>query len=122
VRGEVCAKHISALITGVLVNSKTANLWVSAATFRRDTAEKVSFILLNQFDLILTVVAVYFGFSELNPLMRFVVNIPVLLLVIKIALPLLIAWLVPGKLLWPSIALYAFIIIWNVKELLLLLL
>ena len=96
-----------------------ANLWDSAATFRRGTAEKTSFFLLNQFDLALTVLAIYLGVSELNPFVRYLVNIPVLLLVVKLAIPLLIAWLIPGKLLLPSIALLALAIIWNVKELLL---
>jgi len=94
----------------------TANLWGSAATFRRCTAEKASFVLLNQFDLTLTVLAVYLGLSELNPFIRHLVNIPILLLVIKLAFPLLIAWLIPGKLLLPSIALLTLVIIWNVKE------
>jgi hypothetical protein len=95
----------------------TANLWESTATFRHGTAEKASFILLNQFDLILTVLAVYLGFSELNPFIRYLVNIPILLLVFKLAIPLLIAWLIPGKLLLPPIALLALVTIWNVKEL-----
>ena len=94
-----------------------ANLWDSSATFRRCTAEKASFVLLNQFDLTLTVLAVYLGLSELNPLIRQLVNIPILLLVVKLALPLLIAWLIPGKLLLPSIALLTLIIVWNIKEL-----
>ena len=97
----------------------TANLWGSTATFRRCTAEKASFVLLNQFDLTLTVLAVYLGFSELNPFIRHLVNIPILLLVIKVAIPTLIAWLVPGKLLLPSIALLTLVTVWNVKELLL---
>ena len=95
----------------------TANLWDSSATFRRCTAEKASFVLLNQFDLTLTVLAIYLGLSELNPLIRQLVNIPILLLVIKLALPLLIAWLIPGKLLLPSIALLTLVIVWNIKEL-----
>lgn len=94
-------------------------MWDSTATFRLDTAEKASFIFLNQFDLILTLLALYLGFSELNPFVRFLVNIPVLLLVVKLAIPLLIAWLIPGKLLLPSIALLALAIIWNIKELVL---
>jgi hypothetical protein len=98
-----------------------ANLWDSAATFRRGTAEKVSFVLLNQFDLVLTVLAMSLGVPELNPFIRYLVNIPVLLLVVKLAIPLLIAWLIPGKLLLPSVVLLALTIIWNIKELLLLL-
>ena len=95
----------------------TANLWFSAATFRQCTAEKASFVLLNQFDLALTILAIYLGLTELNPLIRHLVNIPVLLLVVKLVIPLLIAWLIPGKLLLPSIAVLALAVIWNLKEL-----
>ena len=100
----------------------TANLWDSSATFRRCTIEKASFVLLNQFDLTLTILAMYLGFSELNPFIGYLVNIPILLLVVKLAIPLLIAWLIPGKLLLPSIALLALVAIWNIKELILFLL
>jgi uncharacterized membrane protein (DUF485 family) len=96
-----------------------ANLWDSSVTFRRSTVEKASFVLLNQFDLTLTVLAMYFGFSELNPFVKHLVNMPILLLVIKLVIPLIIAWLIPGKLLLPSIALLILVIIWNVKELVL---
>ena len=91
--------------------------WDSSATFKKCTTEKASFIFLNQFDLALTVVAVYLGLSEINPFIRFLFQIPVLLLVVKIAIPILIAWLMPGRLLWPSIAILAIIVIWNIKEL-----
>ena len=90
--------------------------WDSVATFRSCTAEKASFILLNQFDLTLTVLAIYLGFSELNPFLRQLLSIPVLLLVFKIAIPILIAWLIPGRLLLPSIALLAIVVTWNIKE------
>lgn len=96
----------------------TANLWNSAGTFKRCTAEKASFVLLNLFDLTLTVLAISLGILEINPLIRYLVNVPILLLIVKLAVPLLIAWLVPGKILLPSIALLVVIAIWNVKELL----
>ena len=95
-----------------------ANLWDSAATFKRDTAEKASFVLLNQLDLALTFLAMSFGFTEMNPFMRYLLNLPVVLLVVKLAIPLLIAWLIPGKFLLPAIALLALVILWNIKELL----
>ena len=91
----------------------------SAATFRRGAAEKVSFVLLNQLDLVLTVVALCIGLQELNPIMRSAATSPLQLVLLKLALPLLIAWLVPGKLLLPAIALLAFVVGWDVKELLL---
>ena len=95
----------------------TTNWWDSAATFKRCTWGKISFVLLNQFDLTLTVLAIYLGLTELNPFVRFLVNVPVLLLVFKLAIPVLIAWLMPGKLLLPSTALLSLVVIWNIKEL-----
>ena len=97
----------------------TANLWGSAATFRQCTAEKASFVLLSQFDLAATVLAVYLGFTELNPFIRLIINIPILLLMVKLAIPIIIAWLVPGKLLLPAIVLLALAAIWNIKEIIL---
>ena len=100
-----------------MTTGMTASFWGSAATFRRDTAEKASFVFLSQFDLVLTVLAMYLGLTELNPLMRYMVTVPALLLVFKLVIPLLIAWAVPGKLLLPSVALLALAAVWNVKEL-----
>ena len=91
--------------------------WDSSATFKRCTAEKASFILLCGFDLTLTVLAMYLGLAELNPFIRYLVQIPALLLVVKLAIPVLIAWLMPGRLLWPSIGLLILVVIWNIKEL-----
>jgi hypothetical protein len=102
-----------------LVNGVKTSWWDSSGTFRRCKVEKVSFVLLNQLDLTLTVLAVYLGFSEINPFMRYLINIPPLLLVVKLAIPLLIAWLMPGRLLIPSIALLVLVAIWNTKEVLL---
>ena len=96
-----------------------ANLWASAGTFRHCTAEKASFVLLNQLDLALTVLAFHLGLFEMNPLMRYVVTIPVLLVIMKSAIPLLIAWLVPGKLLLPANIFLCLVVSWNLKELLL---
>ena len=95
----------------------TTSWWDSSATFRRCTVEKVSFVALNQVDLALTLVAMQMGFEELNPFVGFLLEIPALLVVAKVILPLLIAWLMPGRLLWPSIAVLAGVAIWNVKEL-----
>ena len=103
---------------GVLSIGMTANLWASTATFKRCIPEKVSFVLLNQVDLVLTILAVSLGLSELNPLIRHLVAVPVLLLIIKVAIPLLIAWLTPGKFLIPAIILLSLVVSWNVKELL----
>jgi hypothetical protein len=95
----------------------TTSWWDSSATFKRCTTEKVSFIVLNLIDLALTLAAMSLGFDELNPLVGFLLEIPALLVLVKGVLPLLLAWLIPGRLLWPSIALLAVVAIWNVKEL-----
>ena len=83
-----------------------------------DLAVKASYILLHLFDLALTALAVSLGLAELNPLMRDLLASPLQLIVIKLAIPLLIAWLVPSKLLIPAILLLAVVVGWNVKELL----
>ena len=98
------------------------SLWASAATFKRGRVEKFSFILLLQLDLVLTVLAISLGLFELNPLMRYFLAVPALLLVVKCIIPVLIAWLIPGRLLLPAIALISTVIVWNVKELMLFLL
>ena len=100
----------------------TANWWESAGTFRKCTTEKTSFILLNQFDLTLTVLAISLGLTELNPFVAYLMKIPILLMIIKLVVPVLIAWLMPGRLLLPSIALLSLVVIWNIKELLVFLL
>jgi hypothetical protein len=94
-----------------------ANLMASAITFRKSTFEKLSFVILNVLDLALTVFALSQGANELNPLMRSVVNSPLQLYTAKLVLPLFLAWLLPGKLLWPSIALLTFVVGWDIREL-----
>ena len=88
----------------------------------RGIALKASYVFLHQLDLILTILAVQHGLSELNPLMRGLLASPLQLVVAKFAIPLLIAWFVPAKLLIPAVLLMCLVIGWNVKELFLLLL
>ena len=88
----------------------------------RSLAVKVSYVLLHQLDLILTVIAVSLGFTELNPLMRLLLTAPVQLIIIKVFIPLVIVWLCPNKLLLPATAFIFLVVCWNIKELLLLLL
>ncbi len=95
----------------------TSSWWDSSATFKRCTLEKVSFVVLNQVDLTLTLVAIHLGFDELNPFMGFLLDVPALLVLVKVILPLLIAWLMPGRLLWPSLAVLLAVAVWNIKEL-----
>jgi hypothetical protein len=68
-------------------------------------------------DLGLTLLAMNLGLTEINPLMRIMIGAPALLIMIKLVIPVVIAWLAPGKLLLPSILLMALVIIWNLKEL-----
>ena len=82
---------------------------------------KIGYVLLHQIDLILTISAVNAGLSELNPLIRSLLASPLQLVVVKLIIPVLIAWLVPSKLLLPAFALLSLVVIWNTKELLLLL-
>jgi len=94
-----------------------SNGWLdSSATFKKCTREKVLFILLCEFDLTVTVVAVAAGFKEINPFMRFLITFPILLITVKLVLPVVLAWLIPGRLLIPSMVLLALVTIWNVKE------
>ena len=95
----------------------TASLLVSAATFKHCIAEKSSFVLLNLVDMALTVFATSVGFTELNPFMQDLLTTPLQLFVVKCAIPLLIAWLVPGKLLLPAIIGLSLVVGWDIKEL-----
>jgi hypothetical protein len=94
-----------------------AHLFESTATFKKCAAEKFSFVALGLFDLVLTVLAVNLGFYETNHLIRVIIQIPFLFLLVKLFIPVFLAWLIPGKLLIPSIALLAFIIAWNTAQL-----
>ncbi len=94
-----------------------AELIQSAATFRCCFWHKASFVLLNQFDLLLTLLAVSIGLHELNPFMRLILTSPVQAMLFKIAIPLVVAWLIPGKLLLPAVVLLCFVVGWDVKEL-----
>jgi hypothetical protein len=97
--------------------SVSRRLFESAATFKKCTAGKLAFVSLGLADLALTVVAVNLGLTEINPFMRFLVQVPLLLLAVKFFIPVIIAWLMPGKLLLPSIILLALVVGWNIKEL-----
>jgi len=91
--------------------------WESTATFKKCTIEKASFILLCLLDLVLTIVAMNLGLFEINPLVGYLIQIPLLFIAIKVFLPVIIAWIIPGKLLIPSIGLLILVVVWNIKEL-----
>jgi hypothetical protein len=94
------------------------NLLASAVTFKKATPEKLAFIILNMIDLGLTLFATSFGAHELNPLMHQMLATPYMMYVVKLIIPLFLAWLLPGKILIPSIALLAVVVGWNIRELL----
>ena len=109
-----------------MLRQSTANVrtWLDNenTSSSRSLALKASYVLLHQLDLMLTIVAVSLGFTELNPLMRALLNAPIQLIVIKVFIPLVIVWLIPNRLLIPAAAFLFLVVLWNVKELLLLLL
>ena len=90
----------------------------SAATFSSGTSYKVTFVILMYLDLVLTLFALSIGFTEMNPIMADLQARPAGLLVVKVLMPPLIAWLVPAKLLLPSIGLLFAVVGWNAGELL----
>jgi hypothetical protein len=94
-----------------------ANLRESAFTFRKSKREKLAFIILNLIDMGLTIFASTLGAHEINPIMRAAAQSPYLLYLVKLGFPLLWAWLAPGKLLLPSIALLVLVVGWDVHQL-----
>jgi len=99
------------------MNRIVAGWWESTATFKKCTVEKVSFIFLCLLDLILTLVALNLGLHEINPFIGYLIQIPALFLFVKLLMPVIIAWILPGKLLLPSIGLLLLVVTWNIKEL-----
>jgi hypothetical protein len=99
------------------LNRITAGLFESTATFRKNTGAKMAYVTLGLVDLVLTVMAANLGLTEINPFMSLLIQIPLLLLAVKLLIPGLLAWLMPGKFLIPSIALLAFVVAWDIKEL-----
>ncbi|MDW8120124.1 MAG: DUF5658 family protein [Chloroflexota bacterium] len=91
-------------------------LFASACTYRREAVLKVAFVALSYGDLLLTLWACASGFRELNPFMRILLEWPWALAVIKGVIPLLLGWLVPGRLLLPSIAVLLSVSGWNLAQ------
>ena len=84
----------------------------------RQVVVKLSYFMLQQVDLFLTIWAVNSGFTEMNPLMRSMLDSPLQLVGIKVLFPMLFAWFCPAKLILPSFVLISGITLWNVKEIL----
>ena len=82
---------------------------------------KVAFVLLHQVDILLTSFAISAGFVELNPVIGGLLDSPFRLLIFKLAIPLIIVWIVPARLLLPSLLLLLLVIAFNLTQLSLLL-
>ena len=94
------------------------NFLASAVTFKKATPEKLTFIILNMIDMALTIFAASIGAHEINPLMNKMLSVPYQMYTAKLIIPVLLAWLLPGKILIPSIILLAVVVGWNIRELL----
>jgi len=81
---------------------------------------KVTYILLHQIDLALSILAMSLGLSELNPVMMNLLDQPLLLIAVKLVFPLLIVRFIPYKFLIPANLFLFFVLVWNAKELILL--
>ncbi|MFC1946161.1 DUF5658 family protein [Chloroflexota bacterium] len=79
---------------------------------------KISYVLMHLIDLALTLYAVNIGYHELNPFIRSMIDNPLQLVLIKVIIPALLAWLVPAKLLLPALAVITLVVGWNIGELL----
>jgi hypothetical protein len=103
--------------TGMTMLWTEIRRYFSIEEFKKGLGIKVAYVLLHQADILLTNAALSAGFRELNPVMRGLLDTPVQLLMFKFIMPLIIAWLVPAKLLLPALALLLLIIGFNLKEL-----
>ncbi len=78
---------------------------------------KASYLVLQQIDLTLTVMAAALGLNEMNPWMRSLLASPWQLVTFKLVIPVLIAWVVPYRLLIPACILLMAVVGWNLREL-----
>ena len=92
--------------------------YISVAELKKGLSLRVAYVVLQQADLLLTKFAISTGFEELNPVIRGSLDAPAQLLLYKIIIPVIIAALVPAKLLLPALVLLLAVIGWNLKELL----
>ena len=93
------------------------NLLDSTFTYSRDSWGKIAFVSLIYLDVLLTLIALSMGFTEMNALAKTLFESPLRLALLKVALPPVLAWLSPALLLLPSIAIMCLVNLWNIKEL-----
>ena len=91
--------------------------YLSVAEWKKGLSIKVAYVLLHQADILMTNFAISAGFKEFNPVIRGLLDAPVQLLVFKLIIPLIIAWLVPAKFLLPALVLLLMVIGWNLTQL-----
>jgi Domain of unknown function (DUF5658) len=96
------------------------SIWRLDLTDTRGLTVKAAYVALHHLDLVLTVFAGTLGLYEMNPFMRAMLESPLQLLLFKLMLPFIIAWLVPSRFLIPAGLLLLGVLIWNLKELILL--
>ena len=94
------------------------DLRLTTATFAHGTGLKLAFVALGAVDLLVTLYALSSGYVEVNPVFEAARGLPAGLFLLKVAGPVALAWLVPSKLLLPSIALLAVVLAWNMGALL----
>ena len=94
-----------------------AELRATSARFARGMNYKLAFIALGLVDLFMTLYALNIGYTEQNPVFAGLQHDELGLFLLKFAALVAIAWLVPARLLLPSIALLFAVIYWNIGEL-----
>lgn len=95
--------------------------YYTIAEYKKGLSLRVTYVVLQTVDLLMTWYAVQAGYEELNPVIRGFLDSPGKLILFKLVIPLGIAWLVPAKLLLPALLLLLGIIGFNITELFLLL-
>lgn len=96
-------------------------IWESNNKYLSSFNIKISYVWLHLMDLILTNIGISLGLSEINMWMKNLLTAPWQLLTFKLAIPILIAWLVPSKFLVPAVLLLLMVVCWDIKELIILL-
>ena len=91
--------------------------YLSAAEFKKGWIIKVTYVILHQTDMLLTNFAISAGFIEANPIISDLLDKPVQLLVFKLIIPVIIAWLVPARLLLPALGVLLVVLGFNLREL-----
>ena len=67
----------------------------------------------------MSLLAVNLGFKEMNPLMAVLLGQAPLTILLKLVLPVTIAWVTPGRWLKPAILVLLLVLLWDIHELVL---